>query len=272
MLTVTAVRTLDFGLTSAGDAELARDCLRRLRGVYPQARIVLVTDGDGDPAYDEIARIHQAELVRGESCFRQQAGGRFWQRLLELYAANPSDYFFKIDTDTRFHRPFRELPDPDEPVVFGTLRTDPRFIAEPHCQGGCNAFTRRAMTQLLESRLFEDPGYRQTEYSCRVTPHPDHIADRERRGRISTDLILADVCARIPLPLRSHPEFLCLWLNPGDGHDAIAPHLEAELHNEQLRYAVTHPHKLAAPSARDSRASPRTARPGVAPLGSREEA
>ena len=272
MLPVAAGRTLGFALTSAGDAALAGDCLRRLREVYPRSRIVLVTDGDDDPAYDGIAASNRAQLVRGEHCFAQEAGGGFWQRLLDLHAEEPTDCFFKIDTDTRFHRPILELPDPDQPQVFGTIRLDPRFIAEPHCQGGCTGLTRGALDLLRESRLFQDPGYRDPDYACAVTPHPAHIEDRKRCGRISTDLILTDVCLRLGIPLVSHPEILCLWRNPGDDHDVIAPELEAEFSNDQLRYAVTHPHKQEQPSVRVLEDAAEAAHPAVAPLGSRWKA
>ena len=203
--------------------------LEGLRAVYPDCRLLLISDGDNDPCLSDLADRFRAELVLGERLFPSANGGRIVQRLLDVFLHQPTDYLFKLDPDTRVHRRFRYLPTTCS--VFGTLERITAIgkvpIDPPNVQGGCMGFTRDAAESIAESRVLLsddllDP--RSTYADC-----PDMIWRAEDVGLVSIDFLTRWACGRLGIPLQEFPEVRSLFRGtiPANGGG----------------FAITHPHK-----------------------------
>jgi len=219
---------LTFVLQVYRDHGLAREAMARLRGVFPGARVVLVSDGDADPRHAALAARYGAEYVMGERLYGVQHGGRIVQRMLDLYLERPTPWLFRIDTDTRVHRRFRWLPTGS--CVFGTLEHETEAHGErldPPCvQGGCIGFTRPAAERLSVSGLFLSPSLLDWAGTWATTRD---TRERARNGRVSFDHLVRWACRELDLSPREYDEVRCLW--------------RRRVPNPGLRYAVTHPHK-----------------------------
>lgn len=219
---------LTFCLQVFRDHALARACLASVRGAYPGARVVLVSDGDDDPRWPRLAARHGAEYVRGERLYAVACGGCIVARLLELHLERPSAWLFRIDTDTRVHRRFRYLP--RGCCVFGTLEhhtyAHREPLVPPVVQGGCMGFTLEAVERLHASRVFDSPALRDPAASWADTRD---ARERARGGRVSFDHLVRHGCRQTGVELREFDEVRSRW--------------RGRVPNPGLRHAVTHPHK-----------------------------
>jgi len=219
---------LCFYLNVHRDHDLAASCLRRLRRRYPAARVMVVSDGDDDPRYPLLARLHGAEYVRGERLYLLPCGGRLVQRMLDLFAEAPAEWLFKLDPDTRLHRRFRYAP--SGCAVFGTLERVTAGFGEPldppNVQGGIVGLTRDAALRLRESGLLLSPellDYRNTWACC------TDMLRRAEGGFVSFDFVLRYACIRLGIPLLEYAEVHSVW--------------RGGVRNRGRRFAATHPHK-----------------------------
>lgn len=220
---------LTFLIHVYGDGPDLPPCLDSLRTIYPTSRLLLVSDGDNDPALPSLADRYGAELERGERLFPIENGGKIVQRQLDLYLRQPSDYFFKLEADSRVHRRFRYLPTTCS--VFGTLERVTSIgqvaIDPPNVQGGCMGFTRDAADSLAESGLLlsdELLNPQSTYADC-----PDMVWRAEDVGLVSIDFLTRWACTRLGIPLQEFAEVRSLYRGtiPANGGG----------------FAITHPHK-----------------------------
>jgi len=210
------------------DHDLAAACLRRLRRVYPSARVDVVSDGDDDPRYPALARRFGASFTRGERLYALACGGRLHQRMLDAFLAAPVPWLFKIDPDSALHRRFRHAP--DACAVFGTLerRTEGSgtVLDPPSVQGGVVGFTLEAARRLRDSGIFLSRELLDPERSWACCPD---MVRRAGLGLVSFDFILRWACMRLEVPMVDYDEVRSMW--------------REEVRNPGLRYAATHPHK-----------------------------
>ena len=211
------------------DASDLPPCLDGIRTVYPDCRLLLVSDGDDDPNLPGLANRYGGELVLGERLFPSSNGGKIVQRFLNVFLQQPTDYLFKLDPDTRVHRRFRYLPTTRS--VFGTLESVTSIgqvaIDPPNVQGGCMGFTRDAADSLAESGLLlsdELLNPQSTYADC-----PDMVWRAEDVGLVSIDFLTRWACTRLGIPLQEFPEVQSLYRGtiPANGGG----------------FAITHPHK-----------------------------
>lgn len=204
--------------------------LRSLRCHYPRSRVVVLSDGDDDPRFPCIARRFGAEYMAGERLYGIEHGGRMIQRMFDAFLAKPTDYLFKIDTDTRVHRRFRFLP--VGCAMFGTLEweTGNRRISldYPSVQGGCTGFTLEAARRIAESGLLLSDEL--LDYRATWADNDEMVSRAQTRGMISTDYVKRWVCRRLGIPLQQYDEVRSLF------RGSVADDGEG--------FAVTHPHKL----------------------------
>jgi len=221
---------ITFYLQVYRDAAEAEQCLRSLRRHYPRSRVIVISDGDDDRRHARLARRFGAEYTAGERLYGIEHGGKMIQREFDAFLARPSDYLFKIDTDTRIHRRFRYLP--TGCVAFGTLELEAVIthvkLDFPSVQGGCMGFTLEAARRIAESGLLLSDEL--LDYRATYADIPAIVLRAENRGLISDDFINRYVCRRLGIPLMEYDEVRSLF------RGKIAPDGEG--------FAVTHPHKL----------------------------
>ena len=135
-------------------------------------------------------------------------------------------YLFKIDPDTVVARPFKGLP--TMPCVFGTLQqTGDAFSI----QGGCLGITLEVAKRFYESKILLEPALAGQSPCWAVTPL---LQERARiQGLTSFDWIIGWACKKMEIELVDWPEIMSEW--------QVTPP------NDDLYYAVTHPHKPSPP-------------------------
>jgi len=197
--------SIAFYLEARLNAGLAGWCVGNVRSAYPGARITLFSDGDPDPAYQDLGRAHGAEVVYGERLWGEGAkAGALWMRRLSHFAAAPRDFFVKMDTDTGLYRPLSYLPDRE--CLFGTVWKPPK----PFVTGGFMGMTRSAVDKVHRAGS-SDPDF--------MAAYAAGVEDRA----------LSAVASRLGIALHDHPEVASRW--------------KVRMPNPDLRYAVVHPCK-----------------------------
>ena len=208
------------------DQRCAEVTLRRVREHFPDARVILRSDGDKDPAIRELADRYDTECYEEKRLFAIENGGALLARVFELFLEKPTRYLFKIDTDTAVHRRFQFLP--KQYGVFGTLQNSREGCSS--IQGGCIGFTEGAVQTIQCSGILGDPRLKDPVKHRDVSPYFSAMARRqERSGLSSFDWIVGWAAYELQVPLIDFDEIHSRWR-----------HLPSENY-EDLRYAVTHP-------------------------------
>lgn len=214
--------TFTFYLNVYQDVSLLPACLSQLRSVYPQSRLILRSDGDPNPEIEILAGKYDSEIHYGERLMVLEKGGEIVHEMLRLFLSHETAYLFKIDPDTRIVRPFLGLP--DSCCVFGTIQHQ----GELHSiQGGCIGFTLDTIHKFYSSEFFLDPELTKYPPPWVIT---EALLNRPNLGLTSIDWVLAWACKMMEIELVDWPEIMSEW--------QVTPN------NEDLRYAVTHPHKI----------------------------
>jgi hypothetical protein len=205
-------------------------CAPMLRKHYPQSRVVLISDGDGE-TYEDIAALYQFQYIRGEHLMRLDTAHLYVERLLTALIEGPERYCFRIDPDTKIWRRLKSLP--SFTSIFGTLETVSEGLSDEiavpaNVQGGCIGFTKDAVEQLLSSGFINRhtcvTNWRDTWARCL------DMVDTAQNGRLSDDFIISWAAYQTGIPIVESSEIRSRW--------------RRTITNEDVKYAITHPHKL----------------------------
>lgn len=211
---------LTFLVHSYQDSEQLDPMLIELRGIYPEARLIVCSDGDPDPELPVIAAKSEAEFHLGENLYSYEHGGAVCHRMLNLFLSKPTPYFFKVDPDTKFHRRFAYLP--AHSGMFGTLQCSEWLCS---IQGGCFGLTLDWATWLHRNQVMLDPSLNHYEKTWAV--HPWLLNHCRKLGRVSSDWLFGYVATTVGIPQFGFGEVMSHWRKP--------------VVNDGLKYAVTHP-------------------------------
>src|SRR5262249_37924240 len=136
-------------IQTSGDREELAHTLARLRQLYAESSVLVVSDGDPDPEIARACATCGAAFTLGERLFGVEHGGAPVQRMLDRFLTTDADILIKIDPDTDVRRRFTTLPDPSEEAVYGTVQSAgegaDRLVS---IQGGCIIIPRRAAERL----------------------------------------------------------------------------------------------------------------------------
>ena len=205
------------------DYEAVQQCLADLRKHYTASRVILRSDGDPDPRYEDLAERHDVHFRCESRLFTIQHGGAVIERMFELFFEKPTRFLFKIDPDTVLHR--RMLYLPDRSGIFGTPQGE---LHTPSIQGGCMGFSRVAAEDILRSAMLRDARLREPANYEHESPYFIRMAHRAARcGLASFDWGLSWIASELGIPMFAFDEISSGWQQPPG--------------NDNLRYAVTHP-------------------------------
>ena len=203
--------------------EAANRCLARLRSHFPEARVIVRSDGDSDQRHEELIDRYAVEYHAERRLFPVENGGAIIVRMLELYLERPTRYLFKIDPDTTVHRRFRYLP--AQEAHFGTLQGRRGFRS---VQGGCMGLTLSVAENILASRLLESEDLKHPQACRNRSPYWRILTRRaERVGLTSFDWSLGWAVSELHISVLEFPEVYC--------------RAKTLVDNRNLRYAITHP-------------------------------
>jgi hypothetical protein len=195
---------------------------------------VLISDGDEEESYDDIATRFDCTLVRGTHLYSLETCHLYVLRLLRHLVDGEETYLLKIDPDTLVSRPIGALPTFSS--LFGTLETitegwKAEIRVPANVQGGCIGMTRDAAVEIFASGLL-------THDNCAIR-HKETWArciDMERcaaNDQFCDDFVLSWAAYMVGIPIVECSEIRSRWRRPID--------------NAHDRYAITHPHKLLDP-------------------------
>ena len=221
-------RDLTFYLQVYRDRREARWCLNNLRRHYPQANVLIVSDGDDDPAWPKLAQRYRARYVAGQRLYATEYGGRLIQRMLDLFLEQPTNYLIKIDTDTWTHRRLNHVPTGCK--VFGTLEwstwANQEPLDYPNIQGGFVGYTLEAVRRISESKVLVST--RLGDYHATYAD-VEEIRRRAERGMVSFDFLTRYACRSLGIE--------CV------DFDEVKSKYRGWVRETQGQFAFTHPHK-----------------------------
>ena len=205
-------------------------CAPLIRRCYPASRVVLITDGD-EQYYEDLADKYGFELVLGLHWMTLQTCHLYVNRLLEHLLDGPEEYLFRIDPDTKLWRRVNALPAFSS--LFGTLETISEYLRDEilvpaNVQGGCIGMTRDAADELLSSGVLNHQSC-VTDYKSTWARCADALA-MAQKGTFADDFVLSWAAFRLGIPVVECEEIRSRW--------------RRDTFNDDLRYAITHPHKL----------------------------
>lgn len=222
---------LTFFMQVHNDHRRARWAITNLRRHFPSAPLIIVSDDDASPVWPKLARRFGATYHQGDALYGTASGGQIVQRMLDCFMEAPTDYLFKIDTDTQTHRRFDFLP--TGRCVFGTLEWQTFARKEslhdlPSVQGGFVGYTREAAELIQQSHVLLSPDL-VDDYSGTYADVPE-IRERAERGMVSTDFLARYACRKLAIDCVSFPEVRSQYRG----------RVQLKRPDE---YAFTHPHK-----------------------------
>ncbi len=224
---------LSFYLQVYKDYQDAVACLSSLRQHFKDSRVVMISDGDDDSRFFELAERFGVEYSLGDRLYTAENGGKMVQRMLAAFFERSSDYLIKIDTDSRIHRRFKYLI--EGPVLFGTLEWKTAGSTEkldfPNIQGGFVGYTRLAAEKIFCSQILLSPDLLDHRRSYADTI--DIIRRVEKEGLISTDFVVRYACRQLHIPMIAFDEVYSIW--------------RGKIASDGEGFAVTHPHKTSRP-------------------------
>jgi hypothetical protein len=181
-----------------------RRTLARLRSLYPESVVLVVSDGDADPAIARACAEHAAAFTLGERLFGVERGGAVVQRMLSAFLATDADVLIKIDPDTDVRSRFVSMPAPSNAAIYGTVQTardGARALAS--IQGGCIVVPRQAAVVLTDGALLTSDRLRPPRLEWAVNAFS---RARAASGLTSYDWTLGWACRELGLPAADHSE------------------------------------------------------------------
>lgn len=224
MLHLRPKSTISFYIQVYKDWEMADWCLRNFRDHFPENRLLIISDGCDSEEWPKVAKKYNAIYRQCDRLKLISNGGKMLHRNLSFLLEEPTDYFFKFDTDTGFHRPFKYLPRTDG--VFGTVQYNSVKTA-CSIQGGIVGYTRKAVETLIESKVFLDP--KLTDFQVWSGGCETSKSLVKEYGTIREDWVLGYCVEKCKLPIYDYGEVKSFW--------------RKYIPNQNKQWAVTHPCK-----------------------------
>jgi len=209
------------------DLDRAEGALCRLREHFPDARVIVRSDGDRNPKNRELSERYDVEYLEEERLYPIENGGAMVARILELCLDKPTRYLIKIDTDTAVYRRFHFLP--EQNGVFGTKQSN-RQGHFHYIQGGCMGFSEDATRLIVDSGVLEDPRLKDPKTYRLESGYFRRMSRRvHRTGLCSFDWIIGWAASELEIPIFAFSEVFSRGFP------------ENNVNNDDLKYAITHP-------------------------------
>lgn len=197
-------------------------CLSNLRKHHPNIPVRVISDGVDDPSYPKLCKKYKVDYELGTFLKRIETGGLWWKRVLEAGLSYKKPLFFKIDPDTKFHKPVQHWP---KYPISGSRHNAGE--ENDTIQGGCQSFKKGAAEKILNSGILKsDDLFKPHLYRPRGIYQNNWIPS----GYFTTDYSLMYAIKKLSIEYGNWEEIGCAWLH--------APN------NSDLRFSVTHPHKV----------------------------
>jgi hypothetical protein len=186
------------------DLPKLRKTLTRLRKLYPEAPVLVVSDGDSNPAIERACDKYLVKFILQSRLFGVEHGGEVTQRMLEAFLTTDADVLIKIDPDTNIHRRFSVMPSRMDPNVYGSVQSGGSASNSiVSIQGGCVIVPRQAAVLLANSSLLNSDRLKPPALEWVVSTE---LSARAASGLTSSDHTLGWACRELRLLCKDHPE------------------------------------------------------------------
>jgi hypothetical protein len=186
------------------DVRRLRHTLARVRKLYPDSRVLVVSDGDPDPAIGRACSRYSAEFTLRQRLMTVAHGGAPVQHMLDAFLRATGTVLIKIDPDTDVRRRFSVMPSEDDPSIYGTVQSSgPASNRLTSIQGGCIIIPRRAAVALASSALLTSERLRSPALEWVIN---EVLVTRARNGLTSYDWTLGWACRELGILSKDHPE------------------------------------------------------------------
>lgn len=213
---------ITFFMQTYNEGEYAFNQAAKIRQFYPEARLVVRSDGGRDLGLNW--NVIQAEFFQEERLFPITNGGKAIQRMLDIFFLKPSHFLVKVDPDSVFHRRLCRLPTRNG--LFGTMQ---ELDGCTSIQGGFIGMSYSAARRIHQSHYLLSP-----VLSRPIGDHGGYMAILHRRGQrvglASFDWSLGWSARKLGISMFDLMEVCCLWKSPPE--------------NADMKFAVTHPDPL----------------------------
>jgi hypothetical protein len=184
------------------DLPKLRQTLSRVRALYPDTPVLVVSDGDADPRIKQACDLYAVEFRLRPRLYGVEHGGALVQQLLEAFLSTNADILIKIDPDTDVRRRLSLMPLPVDTSIYGTVQSAGSKRA-PSIQGGCIIVPRRAASLLAGSALLMSERLKPPALEWAVD---DATRARAAAGLTSSDQTLGWACRELGVLCKDHPE------------------------------------------------------------------
>ena len=186
------------------DLSRLRTTLARLRKLYPESQVLVVSDGDTDPSIAQACGRYSVEFAHRARLMSVEHGGEPVQKMLEAFLETDADILIKIDPDTSLRRRLSVMPAPTDPSSYGTVQwSGPESNRIFSIQGGCMIIPRQAAVLLVGSSLLTSERLKPPALEWAVNKLS---IDRAASGLTSHDWTLGWSCRELGLLSKAHPE------------------------------------------------------------------
>lgn len=198
---------LTFYLVVYKDLDRAKWCVKNLRLFYPKARVVIESDGDDDPGWEDLRTDHGCEVYFGERLFEVSRGADIVSRMINRHLDDHTlrRWLIRIDTDTEIRRRFHAMPNAD---YCGHRYPERDFI-----QGGCIILTRRFCRLVKDSGALDNRQLGEDTLIWRKSPKiaKDRV---ESHGLTSLDWLINWAASEIGIKGHHFEEVVSRWKKP----------------------------------------------------------
>jgi hypothetical protein len=184
-------------------------CLSRARSAYPNAKIVVISDGFDHPKYQFICNMFGCSYVLDKRLKMWSNAAMWWDRFCEHGLRSGCDHVLKVDPDAWIHRRFDHFPMTD---IAG-------WVEHQFVQGGIEYLSRDCLRKIKHSGECANDIYNNFPYLM------------DPQGRFSTDLSLWNMSKDLELSFE-------VW---DEVHSVNRIYEGFEF---RTGVAATHPHKL----------------------------
>lgn len=184
------------------DLHKLRKTLSRLRTLYPETPVLVVSDGDPDPQIKEACDRYSVEFRLRPRLYGVEHGGALVQQLLEAFLSTGADILIKIDPDTDVRRRLSLMPLAADTSIYGTVQSAGSKRG-PSIQGGCIIVPRGAAILVAGSALLMSTRLKPPALEWAVD---EATRARAAAGLTSSDQTLGWACRKLGLQCKDHPE------------------------------------------------------------------
>jgi glycosyltransferase involved in cell wall biosynthesis len=259
--------TVSFIIPIKNEIERLDTILSSLRNSYPNERVVIFSN---DTDISNITKIteksveYNCELSIVGKTYSLDTPAKVYREIFRLYNLSPTDFLFKIDTDSLIYHPIQDLENYKN-TIFGTIHntsddgkalpsvSQTKIFTEnlessknykltmPTFVNAVIGFHSTVIQKFIDSKIFENDSFFKNEYIRKRGLNSVSLTT----DNVSIDFVLGIACKKLNITFKEHPEIYSVcYLRETNSFMSNTP-LETQPTldeiNDNIKYAFVHP-------------------------------